>query len=653
MPMISHFDSTMRLSLGWALFASTLVATCVEVQSAPREFRVWAASCAHVPADIRRGRESLAKVIRQSEGKIEGAPAFDWDIMIDAGDVSAHQTPPGDKDGKELIRQYRAMTKHRREQVYNVPGNHDAPYYDHGPGSWIRKWGDPLGENTEFSGVDPKRRPFSVEGNWERYRFQAGNVLFLMLADRNDAPNPVGRGHSRDGKSGGYPPGAVTRDTFNWWKSQVLANQDKIIVTMHHHALRDTTVASGFGEGHPNYHGSTGGGEGSSYLYFIIENDDPENFEYTADAHVFEDFLDEFHKQHGRGAIDLWIAGHTHVKNPEDDWGGKTISERKWGVGFLQVAAMTKHHGGSVPLSRLLSFTDGSGKFSAEVYLHEKWERNPVGFYEPSSIEWELRHPFKAPPPIVEMPPFPASAKVFNEPYRSVSGNNSAASFKAEPSPDLTGEWDPRMGGGFGLEKQLREDKVDRIGNKPKLVAGPTGDSSAMQFDGRQRVRIGAIVMEDWTDLTVSAWVATRRNTPRMRLMSKDRVGRPGLFQFLHGNPGEWQFRAFDDKAGQWRIAAFRSDDISDGQWHHLAGVVNSKRRKVTLYVDGTLRAEAPWTAATLDDSEKTDLVVGAGSGETRFGHTFHGKIHDPRVYPVALSGVQIRELSDEAGARN
>ena len=98
------------------------------------------------------------------------------------------------------------MTGHRREQVYNVPGNHDAPYYDHGPGSWFRKWGDPLGENTELSGVDPKRRPFSVEGTWERFRFQAGNILFLMLADRNDAPTPVGRGHSKEHNRGGYPP---------------------------------------------------------------------------------------------------------------------------------------------------------------------------------------------------------------------------------------------------------------------------------------------------------------------------------------------------------------------------------------------------------------------------------------------------------------
>ncbi len=390
----------------------------------PREFRVWATSCAHVPADIRRGRESLATVIRQSEGLVDGAPAFDWDIMIDAGDLSAHQVPPGDVDGQELLRQYRALTKHRREQIYNVPGNHDAPYFDNGPGTWFQKWGDPLGQNTEFSGVDPTRRPFPVQGTWQRYRFQAGNVLFLMLADRNDAPTPVGRGSSAEGNRGGYPAGAVTRETFEWWKRQVLSNRDKIIVTMHHHVLRDTTVASGRGEGNPRYHGSSGGSEGASYLYYLIENDDPDDFRYTKDSHVFEDFLDDFHQEHGRGAIDLWIGGHTHVRGPDDSWGDKTISETRWGVGFLQVAALTRHHGGSHPMSRLLTFTDGRDAIRADVYLHDSsYRTQPVGWYKPASVKFPLRHNFVAPPPIKKLQPFPAKAKVFDKPYADPKPN--------------------------------------------------------------------------------------------------------------------------------------------------------------------------------------------------------------------------------------
>ena len=90
----------LRLSIFSCLLCSFFFpADRARCQESPRKFRIWATSCAHVPADIRRGRESLALAIDQSEGRIDGAPGFDWDIMIDAGDLSAHQTPPGDRDG--------------------------------------------------------------------------------------------------------------------------------------------------------------------------------------------------------------------------------------------------------------------------------------------------------------------------------------------------------------------------------------------------------------------------------------------------------------------------------------------------------------------------------------------------------------------------
>ncbi len=612
-----------------AVFLLCALLLPVVAEAAPREFNVWATSCAHVPADIRRGRESLAKAIRQSEGLVKEAPAFAWDIMIDAGDLSAHQYPPGDPDGMELIRQYQVMTKHRREQIYNVPGNHDAPYYDHGPGSWIRKWGDPLGENTEFSGVDPLRRPFPVSGTWERYTFQAGNILFLMLADRNDAPEPVGRGHSKDHQRGGYPAGAVTRDTFNWWKQQVLANQDKLIITMHHHVLRDTTIASGNGEGNPRYHGASGGPEGSSYLYYLIENDDPDNFKYTADAHVFEDFLDEFHKEHGRGAIDLWIGGHTHVHGPKDDWGGKTISERRWGVGFLQVAALTKHHGGSIPLSRRLTFTDDSEEFSADVYLHEDWfEDNPIGFYQPAKITWPLRRKFAAPPAIKPMTPFPKSTRIVTERYAEAGknkGRQGPAMVNAGSASDLAGTWDPQTG-------------HVQINTSLNSVA-----DSAMRLDGRRRVRLGPVDMDAWTDLTVSAWINTTNTSANLRVVSKDDIGTQGNFVLLQTSPGTWTLRVWDDQARKFQVASHHTDELNDGKWHHLVGVVDSGKGHVQLHIDGELAVTAPWTAATLDDSDRTELVIGADSGKERFGHGFTGQIRDVRVIPSAWSAETVQ----------
>ena len=601
------------------VIACMTLALSEAAQTAPKRFRIWAAGDSHVTADIKVGRESLAKAIRQSEGRENGAPAFDWDIMIDVGDLSASQYPPTDHDGRVLVRQYRALTKHYREDVYNVPGNHDAPYYDRGPGSWFRKWADPLGENTQHSGVDPTRRPFPVIGTWERYSFVAGNILFLMMSDRNDVPNPVGRGHSRDRKKGGFPAGAVTRETFNWWKEQVLSNQDKIIISAHHHMLRDTTMRSGYGEGE-GFHGRSGGVEGSSYLYFIVEDEDPDNFKYTPDAHVFEDFLAQYQRGHGKPAIDLWVGGHSHVMHPDQVHGGKGITETKWGVTFINASALTVRHGGGVPGSRLLTLTDGSDQLDLDVYLHERSKKgDPAGWYEPASRTVKLRLPFKAPPPLDRPPPPPP---------------------KPLP-PEPTYESD-----GPATASPVPERGMLRFADTPQWQAKAAGDGSIQIESPDQRVSLGAVPMDDWQDLTVMARIKTSNESGSMRVVSKDRIGLKGNFMLWFSRQRGWAFNVFDDRLKNWRVANWRSTAINGGQWHHLAGVVDSRSRKILLYVDGTLRGEAEWTATDLDDSDRTDLVVGTDSSTSQRGHVFQGRIADVTIHRRALTGEEIRTLA-------
>jgi hypothetical protein len=358
------------------------------------DFTLWAGACSHVDKDLTRGhRESLAEAIRQSEGYTD-APAFDWDVMVHLGDSTAKQTPPDDEEGREVRRQLGATRDHRREQIYNVVGKHDAT----GPTIagedvpvqwWFRKWIDPTGENPETSGVDAEKRPFPVDGTWERYAFEVGNVLFLMMGDRNDGGPPVGRESVSEGQIGGYPAGAVTEETFEWWRDRVEANRDRIIVTCHHHMLKDTTVASGPWEGvMGNYHGyfPDGGPEGAGYLYFV--GDEP-------DANRFESYLAA-----NPGAIDLWLGGHTHAR-PDDRFGGKTQVERKWDVTFVNVAAMTRHHGakGTVPHTRVFTFTD-EGRWQSmarlRCYLHTD-DVAPVGWYDEERYNVPLRHPFEGP----------------------------------------------------------------------------------------------------------------------------------------------------------------------------------------------------------------------------------------------------------------
>jgi calcineurin-like phosphoesterase family protein len=357
--------------------------------SASSEFRLWAMGCSHVHTDQEAaGRESLAEAIRQSEeGSDGGGPSFEWDIAVHLGDLSGSQYPPTDAEGPEVVRQLSAGRRHAREHIYNILGNHDAS----GPGEpcqwWFRKYVDPTGERTETSGVHATRRPYAVEGTWERYSFRMGNILFLMMGDRNDGGPPVGRG-----ERGGYPAGAVSGETFEWWKRMVEANQDCIIVSAHHHMLKETTVASGPYEGFrqledgrwkSHYHGyfEDGAPEGASYLYFV---------DARPDAQAFERYLAE-----NPGAIDLWLGAHTHT-NPEDRTGGRSHIETKSGVHFINCAALTRYHVNALatPMSRLLTFRSGSDQVIVQCYLHTD-DFAPQGWYHPAKRTLPLGKPFQ------------------------------------------------------------------------------------------------------------------------------------------------------------------------------------------------------------------------------------------------------------------
>lgn len=344
---------------------------CGEIQKYERSrasdntspFRLWASCCSHATLPAGK-KESLALAIRQSEGANgDGAPAFEWDTALHLGDFCWPW--PNDDVGKEVVRQFSTLKKHRREQFYCIAGNHDASLSGEPTQWWFRKWIDPTGENTDYSGVDPTKRPYPIEGTWERYSFRVGNILFLMMCDRNDADPPVGRGSSH----GGYPAGAVSGETFEWWKNMVEQNSDNIIVSAHHHMLKETTVASGPWEGYRKgeegkwrgrYHGyfPDGAPEGASYLYFVDGKPDAQAFEKYLAAHP--------------GAIDLWLGGHTHA-GPDDNFGGRSHIETKWGVTFMNVAIVGR-------ISRLLTFTPGSSNVKVRCYLHND-SYAPRGWY--------------------------------------------------------------------------------------------------------------------------------------------------------------------------------------------------------------------------------------------------------------------------------
>jgi len=348
-------------------------------------FNLWAFGDAHVGTDLRRaGRESLADTIRQ----VEGPDGFDWDIAVDIGDMSGGQDTPQDDEGQEVVRQLGALTKHRREDIYHVCGNHDRSGLGEPPNRWWRKWIDPTGEHTELSGVDGARRPYPTDGTWERYSVRVGNLLFLLMSDINEPSQAVGRGDL-----GGNPAGVVSGETFDWWNKRVEANPDAIILSVHHYMLKDTTVASGEWEGmtkdaegnwRSGFHGyfPQGAPKGASYLYFV---------DSVPDAGAFETYLAEH-----PGAVALWLGGHTHT-HPDDTTGGKSHVETKWDTHFINCGELSKYHGtANVPKSRLFTFADGSDRVRVRCYLHTD-DHAPRGWYHKAERTLTLGRPFHAP----------------------------------------------------------------------------------------------------------------------------------------------------------------------------------------------------------------------------------------------------------------
>jgi hypothetical protein len=353
----------------------------------PRTFRVWVFSDAHVGTDLRNSREGLATALSQSES----APGFAWDIALDLGDMSGAGGTPKDPEGEELVRQFGVLKQHHREDIYDLTGNHDRSGLDEPQAWWWRKWIDPTGEHTEFSHVNATRRPFPIEGTWERYSFRAGNLLLLMMSDINEPTQKVGRG-----TLGGNPGGVVSSETFRWWKRMIEQNRSSIIISAHHYVLKNTTVASGEWEGmqrdengawKSGYHGyfPQGTPQGASFLYWV---------ESKPDSGAFENVLAAAPTR-----VDLWLGAHTHT-NPDDTYGGKSHIERRWGTTFINVAGLTRYHtapGTGIPRSWLLTFTDGSDEVTARCYLHGN-EHAPQGWYAKVDRVIKLSKPFKMPP---------------------------------------------------------------------------------------------------------------------------------------------------------------------------------------------------------------------------------------------------------------
>lgn len=349
--------------------------------------RIVFAGCSHEGKDARKGYNPLKEAI--SDYKNEGG----FDLFIHLGDHAAGQGEPTDEEGEIAKSQYADLTPEERATVYEVRGNHDRSHAGKpDDGLWWRKYIDPLGEFTSISGVNPRLRPYPITGTWDKYSFQVGNILFLMMSDMN-RPTTAGRGIKKDPDGyGGDPGGVVLPETWEWFKEIVLSNQDKIIIVCHHYLPRGTTSATGDYEGcrwnpskglyEPWIHGTGADAKHSSRLSYLGD---------LAAPQVFESFFDA-----NPGCIAMWFGTHSHLKpGPEGVVGGKGLVESRWGITFVNAGALTRYHGVAdqlYPGSRMLILEDGQQIGKLRRYFHTTTDFAEKGWW-PGTREIDLGKP--------------------------------------------------------------------------------------------------------------------------------------------------------------------------------------------------------------------------------------------------------------------
>lgn len=342
--------------------------------------KIWAWGCAHVGTDDGSGRSSITEAVADQKKH------FDVDVILGLGDFfgsGAIDTGAiNDTEGQEIADQIATLDV-PVEYIYPLAGNHDNDPSDFG-GTGLdgyAKWIDPLCDNTASSGRSTTRQPYPIAsgGTVERYKFELGNILFLMLSDINYNANPSGRGTS---ETDGYPAGRT--DSYDWWETEVAASpSDQIVITCAHHMLRETTIATGDDEGtdrNPAHHSDFAGGypTGAGYLAYI-------------GATVGDDFQD--YLALNNAATDIWLGAHTHA-DPDDTYNARGMIEKKNGTVFCNCSSLTKYKvpNHAVAMSRML-YINGD-QLLIRCYLHDT-AHAPRGWYGAVDTRYTLSTPFR------------------------------------------------------------------------------------------------------------------------------------------------------------------------------------------------------------------------------------------------------------------
>lgn len=172
-------------------------------------------------------------------------------------------------------------------------------------------------------------------------------------------------------------------------------------------------------------------------------------------------------------------------------------------------------------------------------------------------------------------------------------------------------------------------------------LAGMFG--TALQFDHVDYVEVlDNPILDFETDdsFSVEAWVKTTTKAHMIILAKRNLADSWNDLYVLYGDYNEGIVRAVfylrESRSPNISVYAKGTTDISDGEWHHVAGVRDTSTGHVSIYVDG-IPYEEELGDPTGDISNAANLWIGR-QGLPDGEQSWQGLIDEVRIYNGALS---------------
>ncbi len=221
-----------------------------------------------------------------------------------------------------------------------------------------------------------------------------------------------------------------------------------------------------------------------------------------------------------------------------------------------------------------------------------------------------------------------------------------APSLASAATATLTGHWTFDEGSGTTAADSSGANNPLTLQNGASWGPGVVGPHSlAVSTPSQQYAQSAGPVIDTTQSFTVSAWVYLTSTSGYQTFVSQDGSQISGFFLQLRADTGRFAFTrpAYDSPKALGIVASAPNIIPQPNEWYHLAGVYDSVKQTISLYVNGVLQQTQPYVP---NWGATGPLAVGRGffnSGKVDF---VSGDIDDVRTYAGALGAGAISQLS-------